>query len=151
MNIFSPIRSLFSYGNPGISSAVQLSNWKSKSESELLEVKSVKWNCITATTPLRHDINVRSLPAKQALTSRAFWLRVGFGSGLTKKFGFRVGFGYWLYLAVLGCTGIRLHWAVLGCGGVGLMSLQMIHEAYIPVIMWLGIPWGPRGPKKNFL
>ena len=26
MNIFSPIRSLFSYGNPGISSAVQLSN-----------------------------------------------------------------------------------------------------------------------------
>ena len=38
-------------------------------------------------------------------------------------------------LAVLGCTGIRLHWAVLGCGGVGLMSLQMIHEAYIPVIM----------------
>ena len=72
---------------------------------------------------------------KQGLTSRAFLLRVGFGSGLTKKFGFRVGFGYWLYLAVLGCTGIRLHWAVLGCGGVGLMSLQMIHEAYIPVIM----------------
>ena len=71
----------------------------------------------------------------QGLTSRAFLLRVGFGSGLTKKFGFRVGFGYWLYLAVLGCTGIRLHWAVLGCGGVGLMSLQMIHEAYIPVIM----------------
>ena len=27
---------------------------------------------------------------KQALTSRAFWLRVGFGSGLTKKLGFRV-------------------------------------------------------------
>ena len=27
---------------------------------------------------------------QQALTSRAFWLRVGFGSGLTKKFGFRV-------------------------------------------------------------
>ena len=71
----------------------------------------------------------------QALTSRAFLLRVGFGSGLTKKFGFPVRFGYWLYLAVLGCTGIRLHWAVLGCGGVGLMSLQMIHEAYIPVIM----------------
>ena len=56
-------------------------------------------------------------------------------------------------LAVLGCTGrywdvlcgtgwywaalgsTWLHWAVLGCGGVGLMSLQMIHEAYIPVIM----------------
>ena len=71
----------------------------------------------------------------QALTSRAFLLWVGFGAGLTKKFRFRVGFGYWLYLAVLGSTGIRLHWAVLGCGGVGLMSLQMIHEAYIPVIM----------------
>ena len=28
--------------------------------------------------------------ADQALTSRAFLLRVGFGSGLTKKFGFRV-------------------------------------------------------------
>ena len=72
----------------------------------------------------------------QGLTSRAFWLQVGFGSGLTKKFGFRVGFGYWLYLAVLGCTGIRLHWAVLGCGGIGLMSLQMIHEAYMPVYKW---------------
>ena len=86
--------------------------------------------CTKVTTSLAPGAKPQRPPSR-------VW-RVGlfdFGSGLTKKFGFRVGFGYWLYLAVLGCTGIRLHWAVLGCGGVGLMSLQMIHEAYIPVIM----------------
>ena len=72
----------------------------------------------------------------QAMTSRAFWLRVGFGSGLTKKFGFRVGFGYWLYLAVLGCTGIRLHWAVLGCGGVGLMSASLFNCCQMSCPLW---------------
>ena len=61
-----------------------------------------------------------------------------------------------LYLAVLGCTGLywavlggtRLYWEVLDCTGryytvmgstrmyrVGLMSLLMIHEAYMPVYM----------------
>ena len=48
-----------------------------------------------------------------------------------------------LYWAVLGCTGHYwavlggngLYWAVLGCGGVGLMSLQMIHDAFMPVHM----------------
>ena len=38
--------------------------------------------------------------ADQALTSRAFLLRVGFGSGLTKKFGFQVGFGYCAYFGI---------------------------------------------------
>ena len=51
-----------------------------------------------------------------------------------------LGFGG-LYWTVLGCTarywallgGTGLYTAVPGCGGVGLMSLQMIHEAYLPV------------------
>ena len=34
---------------------------------------------------------------------------------MTKNFGFRVSFGYWLDLAVLGCTG--RYWAVLECTG----------------------------------
>ena len=36
------------------------------------------------------NIHQPQIIANQAMTSRAFWLRVGFGSGLTKKLGFRV-------------------------------------------------------------
>ena len=67
--------------------------------------------------------------ADQALTSRAFLLRVGFGSGLTKKFGFRVGFGYCAY------CGLKANSLVILCNSISYKGTYLKSECFVIQIM----------------
>ena len=61
-----------------------------------------------------------ALRYEQAMTSKAFLLRVRFGSGLTKKFGFRVGFGYCAYCG-LKANSLVILCTFISCKGIELM------------------------------
>ena len=81
------------------------------------------------------------LPGEIVSCAGRYWAVLG-GTGSTWRYWAVLG-GTGLYWALLGCTGLYWavlgsngrHWAELGCGGVGLMSLQMIDNAYMPEYM----------------
>ena len=61
----------------------------------------------------------------QAMTSRAFWLRVGFGSGLTKKFGFR----YCAYYS------LKANSLVILCNSILSKGTELTGECFVIQIM----------------
>ena len=63
----------------------------------------------------------------QAMTSRAFWLRVGFGSGLTKKF--RFGFGYCAYYS------LKANSLVILCNSILCKGTELTSEYFVIQIM----------------
>ena len=63
----------------------------------------------------------------QALTSRAFWLRVGFGSGLTKKFEF------WVWVCAY--YGIKANSLVILCNSISCKGAELKRECFVFQIM----------------
>ena len=66
----------------GLRAFIKIAAFKSCHKLVKIQLQNLKKNSASKSRP--------TVPQHQALTSRAFWLRVEFGSGLTKKFGFRV-------------------------------------------------------------